>query len=169
MRHIVYSERFHVVGNWNGIWKSQVPHKARHLLWPLFRGCLPVISRLSQRLVDCLLLCLICNHDGEDNLYVFFECIAARDSWQTVGLEMVLHNDDYQISTEYVADPIFMICNKEDSCTVGRVATLFWCIWHNWNEQVWNQNKCTTNRVGNRPDQTLTGLSLTYDFSSSLA
>ncbi|MCH84078.1 hypothetical protein A2U01_0004909 [Trifolium medium] len=75
--------------------------------------CLPTRSRLSQWHVDCSLLCHICDHDGEDDLYVFFECIAARDIWQAAGLEMVLHNDEYQ--SESVADRIFAICNKEDN------------------------------------------------------
>ncbi|MCI26359.1 polynucleotidyl transferase Ribonuclease H fold, partial [Trifolium medium] len=59
---------------------------------------------------------------------------------------MVLHNDEYR--SESVTDWIFAICNNDDSGTVGRVATLFWCIWHNRNEHVWNNNKCTPIQVG---------------------
>jgi hypothetical protein len=34
MRHITFrGPKFHVEDNWNDIWKAQVPHKARHLLW----------------------------------------------------------------------------------------------------------------------------------------
>jgi hypothetical protein len=73
MRHIVHSERFHVVGNWNGVWKSQSPHKAHHLLWRLCRWCLPMRSYLSEWHMNCLLLYHICDYDGEDDLHVFFE------------------------------------------------------------------------------------------------
>ncbi|CAJ2655149.1 unnamed protein product [Trifolium pratense] len=83
-------------------------------------------NEISSVTVACgSLLCPICDHDGEDDLYVFFGCIAAQDSWQAACPEMVPHNDEYQ--PESVADRIFAICNKEDSGTVGRVATLLWC------------------------------------------
>ncbi|GAU10125.1 hypothetical protein TSUD_418540, partial [Trifolium subterraneum] len=49
MRYLIGSDKYHVMGNWNGIWKAQAPHKARHLLWRLCRGCLPTRSRLLER------------------------------------------------------------------------------------------------------------------------
>jgi hypothetical protein len=38
MSHIVHSERLHVIGDLNGIWKSQASHIACHLLWRDFVG-----------------------------------------------------------------------------------------------------------------------------------
>ncbi|PNX62773.1 hypothetical protein L195_g061306, partial [Trifolium pratense] len=32
------------------------------------------------------------------------------------------------------------MCRSEDSATIGRVTSLFWCIWHNQNDKVWNHN-----------------------------
>ncbi|GAU37803.1 hypothetical protein TSUD_276210, partial [Trifolium subterraneum] len=57
MRYLIGSDKYHVMGNWNGIWKAQAPHKARHLLWRLCRGCLPTRSRLLERRVECTLNC----------------------------------------------------------------------------------------------------------------
>ncbi|GAU41787.1 hypothetical protein TSUD_137160 [Trifolium subterraneum] len=74
MRYIIGSDKYHVVGNWNGIWKAQASHKARHLLWRLCRGCLPTRSRLLERRVECTLNCPVCDEEIEDELHIFFRC-----------------------------------------------------------------------------------------------
>ncbi|GAU17717.1 hypothetical protein TSUD_07790 [Trifolium subterraneum] len=66
MRYIIGSDKYHVVGNWNGIWKAQVLHKAHHLLWRLCRGCLPTRSRLLER------------------------CAVARDSWSAAAMKVMI-------------------------------------------------------------------------------
>ncbi|GAU26599.1 hypothetical protein TSUD_267140 [Trifolium subterraneum] len=72
MRYIIGSNKYHVVGNWNGIWKAQAPHKARHSLWRLCRGCLPTRSRLLERRVESILNCPVCDEEIEDELHIFF-------------------------------------------------------------------------------------------------
>ncbi|GAU36186.1 hypothetical protein TSUD_274640 [Trifolium subterraneum] len=138
MRYIIGSDKYHVMGNWNGIWKAQAPHKARHLLWRLCRGCLPTRSRLLERRVECTLNCPVCDEEIEDELHVFFRCAVARDSWSAASLSSVLHNATYQQTN--AMDRIFAICSNESSDTVGRVAMLLWCIWHNRNDKLWNDN-----------------------------
>ncbi|GAU37194.1 hypothetical protein TSUD_30590 [Trifolium subterraneum] len=129
MRYIIGSDKYHVMGNWDGIWKAQAPHKASHLLWCLCRGCLPTRSRLLERRVECTLNCPVCDEEIEDELHVFFRCAVARDSWSVAGLSYVLHNAMYQQTN--AMDRIFAICSNESSDIVGRVAMLLWCIWHN--------------------------------------
>ncbi|GAU30519.1 hypothetical protein TSUD_65290 [Trifolium subterraneum] len=142
MRYIIGSDKYHVVGNWNGIWKSQAPHKARHLLWRLCRGCLPTRSRLLERRVECTLNCPVCDEEIEDELHIFFRCAVAQDSWSAAGLSSVLHNATYQQTN--VMDRIFAVCNNESSDTVGRVAMLLWCIWHNLHKLPSNNVSGTT-------------------------
>ncbi|GAU10838.1 hypothetical protein TSUD_425970, partial [Trifolium subterraneum] len=72
MRYIIGSDKYHVAGNWNGIWKAQAPHKARHLLWRLCRGCLPTRYRLLERRVECNLNCPVCDEEIEDEIHIFF-------------------------------------------------------------------------------------------------
>ncbi|GAU45948.1 hypothetical protein TSUD_238520 [Trifolium subterraneum] len=129
MRYLIGSDKYHVVGNWNCIWKAQAPHKARHLLWRLCRGCLPTCSRLLERRVECTLNCPVCDEEIEDELHIFFRCAVARDSWSAAGLSSVLHNAMYQQTN--AMDRIFAVCSNESSDTIGRVAMLLWCIWHN--------------------------------------
>ncbi|GAU37586.1 hypothetical protein TSUD_395590 [Trifolium subterraneum] len=70
MRCIFRSDKHHVEGNWNDIWKAQSPHKTCHLLWRLCRGCLPTRVRLAQRYVDCELSCPVCDDEVEDDIHV---------------------------------------------------------------------------------------------------
>ncbi|GAU45652.1 hypothetical protein TSUD_400890 [Trifolium subterraneum] len=119
MRDIIGSDNYHVVGNWNGIWKAQAPHKARHLLWRLCRGCLPTRSRLLERRVECTLNCPVCDEEIEDELHIFFRCAVARDSWSAAGLSSVLHNATYQQTN--AMDRIFAVCSNESSDTVDLV------------------------------------------------
>ncbi|GAU48815.1 hypothetical protein TSUD_99870 [Trifolium subterraneum] len=96
MRYIIGSDKYHLAGNWNGIWKAQAPHKARHLLWRLCRGCLPTCYRLLERRVECNLNCPVCDDEIEDEIHIFFRCAVARDSWCAASLSTVLYNDAYQ-------------------------------------------------------------------------
>src|SRR6266487_3346185 len=134
MCYIIGSDKYHVAGNWNGIWKAQAPHKARRLLWRLCRGCLPTRYRLLARRVECNPNCPVCDEEIEDELHIFFRCAVARDSWSAAGLSSVLHNATYQQTN--AMDRIFAICSNESSDTVGRVAMLLWCIWQNRNDKL---------------------------------
>ncbi|GAU27012.1 hypothetical protein TSUD_313740 [Trifolium subterraneum] len=98
---------------------SQAPHKARHLLWCLCRGCPLTRSRLLERRVECTLNCPVCDEEVEDELHIFFRCAVARDSWSAVGLSSVLHNATYQQTN--TMDRIFAVCSNESSDTVGRM------------------------------------------------
>ncbi|GAU38282.1 hypothetical protein TSUD_157670 [Trifolium subterraneum] len=142
MRDIIDSDKYHVVGNWNGIWKAQAPHKARHLLWRLCRGCLPTRSRLLERRVECTLNCPVCDEEIEDELHIFFRCAVARDSWSAAGLSSVLHNATYQQTN--AMDPIFAVYSNESSDIVGRVTMLLWSIWHNLHKLQSNNVSGTT-------------------------
>ncbi|GAU42252.1 hypothetical protein TSUD_327300 [Trifolium subterraneum] len=146
MRYIIGSDKYHVAGNWNGIWKAQAPHKARHLLWRLCRGCLPTRYRLLERRVECNLNCPVCDEDIDDELHIFVTCAVARDSWCAAGLSSVLHSAAYQQSN--ARDRIFVVCSNERSDTVGRVAMLLWCIWHNRNDKLWNYNVQMPRQIG---------------------
>ncbi|GAU40629.1 hypothetical protein TSUD_190060 [Trifolium subterraneum] len=146
MRYIIGSDKYHVVGNWNGIWKAQAPHKARHLLWRLCRGCLPTRYRLLERRVECNLNCPVCDEEIEDDIHIFFRCAVSRDSWCAAGLSSVLHSDAYQQSN--AMDRIFAVCSNESSDIVGRMAMLLWCIWQNRNDKLWNGNVQTPRQIG---------------------
>ncbi|GAU16577.1 hypothetical protein TSUD_168090 [Trifolium subterraneum] len=110
-------------------------------------GCLPTRSRLLERRVKCTLNCPVCDEEIEDELHIFFRCAVARDSWSAAGLSSVLHNGTYQQTN--AIDRIFALCSNESRDTVGRVAMLLWCIWHNRNDKLWNDNVQMPRQIGN--------------------
>ncbi|GAU34017.1 hypothetical protein TSUD_393630 [Trifolium subterraneum] len=146
MCYIIGNDTYHVAGNWNGIWKAQVPHKTHHLLWRLCRGCLPTRYRLLERRLECTLNCPVCDEEIEDELHIFFRCAVARDSWCAAGLSSVLHNAAYQQIN--AMDRIFAVCSNESNDTAGRVTMLLWCIWHNRNDKLWNDNVQMPRQIG---------------------
>ncbi|GAU23562.1 hypothetical protein TSUD_40400 [Trifolium subterraneum] len=96
--------------------------------------------------VECTLNCPVCDEEIEDELHIFFRCAVARDNWSAAGLSSVLHNATYQQTN--AMDRIFAVCNNESSDTVGRVAMLLWCIWHNRNDKLWNDNVQMSRQIG---------------------
>ncbi|PNX75873.1 hypothetical protein L195_g031817, partial [Trifolium pratense] len=65
----------------------------------------------------------------EDDVHTFFTCTSAQSSWQAAGLSSVLGSAACQQGS--AADRVFSLSENEDYATIGRVATLFWSIWHN--------------------------------------
>ena len=71
-----------------------------------------------------------------NDVHTFFTCASARSSWQAAELSDVM--DSIACQQGSAADRMFALCQNEDYATIGRVATLFWCIWHNRNDKIWN-------------------------------
>ncbi|PNY16515.1 hypothetical protein L195_g013237 [Trifolium pratense] len=59
--------------NWSSIWQIISPPKARHVLWRIYKGCIPMRVRL------------LCNAELEDGLQSFFTCSLIRDSRAVAG------------------------------------------------------------------------------------
>ncbi|GAU50209.1 hypothetical protein TSUD_408920 [Trifolium subterraneum] len=91
MRYIIRSNKYHVAGNWNGIWT--VKPRTRHTIY------------------------FVRDEEIEDELHIFFKCVVARESWCAAGLSSVLHNTAYQQSN--VMYRIFVVCSSGSSDTVG--------------------------------------------------
>ncbi|GAU28659.1 hypothetical protein TSUD_159410 [Trifolium subterraneum] len=62
------------------------------------------------------------------------------------GLSQLLENPAFQNGT--VTDRVFGMCRNEDNAMLGRVSSLFWCIWHNRNDKIWNDNVQSPSQVG---------------------
>ncbi|PNX78462.1 hypothetical protein L195_g034440, partial [Trifolium pratense] len=82
----------------------------------------------------------------EDDVHTFFTCASALSSWQAVGLSSVMVFAACQQGS--ATDRVFALCRNEDYETIGRVASLFWSIWHNRNDKIWNDNVRTPSQVG---------------------
>jgi hypothetical protein len=120
--------------NWTVLWNVKAPHKTKHLLWRLCRDCVPTRVKLSQRRVECTLLCPLCNNDVETDFHAFFNCPHVAQCWVTAGLSHLI--DNRLLNFDNMQDLILDLCSPEDPHDAGRVALLLWCIWQNRNDTV---------------------------------
>ncbi|GAU33827.1 hypothetical protein TSUD_221650 [Trifolium subterraneum] len=52
------------------------------------------------------------------------------------------------VCDEEIEDELHIFFSNESSDTVGRVAMLLWCIWHNRNDKLWNDNVQLPRQIG---------------------
>jgi hypothetical protein len=146
MMELLHTDRFHVEGEWHGIWNVNSPQKARNLLWRICRGCVPTRLRLKSRHVQCEVICHWCDATVEDDWHAFVGFMVARESWYWAGLSTVLQPRVGTVSS--LADFVFDICHSESRDIVGRVASLLWQIWDARNDVIWNSAHHTSTNIG---------------------
>jgi hypothetical protein len=132
--------------SWGKLWKIKAPPKAKHLLWRICKECLPSRVRLSNRGVQCLIVCPICTTEMEEELHIFFQCEGSREAWSVMGLDHIIQQQMQGIHN--IKELIFNLCCFENIHVAGKVAVLIWHIWQNRNDQVWNNNKLSARQVG---------------------
>ncbi|CAJ2643505.1 unnamed protein product [Trifolium pratense] len=105
-----------------------------------------VASCLRGHYVQCPLECPMCLQDEEDAWHLFLECNSAREAWEMMGLEHMIQSRIHQFAN--IQELFLDICYKEDAMTVGKMATLLWCVWNNRNNLVWNNKRLNARQVG---------------------
>ncbi|CAN1223742.1 hypothetical protein LINPERPRIM_LOCUS2142 [Linum perenne] len=92
----VANEGLRVEGEWDGLWKLDVPPKVRHWLWRSVRGVLPTTSSLRRRRIEVEDKCGLCSRNGETVEHLFLHCDVARECWRKVGMEELLPQGESQ-------------------------------------------------------------------------
>lgn len=67
---------------WSRLWKLNIPHKTHILLLRFSKNNILVRNLLRGRGVPNPIICLMCEHDIEHVLHLFFDCEFARSCWQ---------------------------------------------------------------------------------------
>ncbi|CAN1783725.1 hypothetical protein LINPERHAP1_LOCUS16372 [Linum perenne] len=75
-----------VSGQWNVLWKMQIPPKVKHFLWRVTRRILPLRSNLIRRRIPVPPECGLCNSEQEDEFHLFLHCPKAKDVWRAADL-----------------------------------------------------------------------------------
>ncbi|GAU15835.1 hypothetical protein TSUD_236510 [Trifolium subterraneum] len=57
--------------NWSSLWQIRAPPEASHTIWQVWKSYIPMRTRVLQRRVDCSPLCLLCEVEPEDDMYMF--------------------------------------------------------------------------------------------------
>jgi hypothetical protein len=131
---------------WSCIWKILAPPKAKHLIWRICKECLPTRTRLRNRHVQCPIECPFCLSHYEDEKHLFFDCVAAKEAWQAMGLFHIIQARLHQFVS--ARNLIFDICRYENKDIAGKAATLLWLMWQNRNNLVWNDNNSSAQQIG---------------------
>jgi len=81
VNEIIDNFNIHIPGKWNLIWKLKVPPKIKkNFGWRVCRGCFPTRARLNSGGVYCLIDCVLCSSNYEDNIHVLLECPGAMQA-----------------------------------------------------------------------------------------
>lgn len=67
--------------DWKKLWKLKAPERIKMLLWRIGGNALPTRDNLMVRLDLENLGCLLCNHDFESPIHLFFSFPAAKALW----------------------------------------------------------------------------------------
>jgi hypothetical protein len=147
-----------VEGAWSSLWRVAAPPKTKHLLWRICRGCLPTRVRLRGSYVPWPSECPLRVHNEEDDWHILFGCSESQQVWNESGLGEVI-TPRLRASND-VKSVIFDICRSDSESTVGNIALIVWCIWHNRRPgdcekcdcvvQVWNGVKDSAKEVAMR-------------------
>ena len=66
---------------WKKLWKLKAPKRIKMLLWRIGANALPTRDNLMVKMDLDNLGCLLCNHDLESPIHLFFKCSAAQALW----------------------------------------------------------------------------------------
>ena len=101
---------------WTKLWRLEVPHKVRVLLWRVGRNNVPVRYMLRGRGVQTTIVCPMCMNDVEHLFHIFHDCSFAKECWRIVQLNF----DDS--TAETCSEWLLQTLSKEDNETLVRVA-----------------------------------------------
>ncbi|CAN1812050.1 Putative ribonuclease H protein At1g65750 [Linum perenne] len=122
-------------GEWNAIWRLQLPPKVKHFLWRLARGVLPLRRNLWHRRIHVPGECGLCGQGTEDVFHEFKQCDEAKDCWREAGLSTEISNS---VEGSNFKDWLLMICSEWRKETVGVWDVVMWSLWWERNQRVWN-------------------------------
>ena len=72
MRMSMKEVRRQVQGDWDSVWRAQVPPKVQNLIWRICRSCLLTRDRLNACHVSCPLHCELCENYVESDWHISF-------------------------------------------------------------------------------------------------
>ncbi|CAN1787158.1 Putative ribonuclease H protein At1g65750 [Linum perenne] len=132
-------------GNWNAIWKLQLPPKVKHFLWRLARGVLPLRRNLWLRRISVPGECGLCGQEAENEFHVFLHCAVAADCWSEAGLLTNIQNSGADGGG--FKEWMLKVCSEWRKEKVGIWAVVLWSIWWERNQRVWKGESRTARLI----------------------
>ncbi|WCJ31441.1 hypothetical protein M5689_012936 [Euphorbia peplus] len=70
----------------NKIWKIQLPTKALHFVWRLFKEILPTSEAFAHQGIFVERCCPLCHASVETNTHLFLQCDSPSSAWKADGV-----------------------------------------------------------------------------------
>ncbi|CAN0920401.1 Putative ribonuclease H protein At1g65750 [Linum grandiflorum] len=137
---ILNRSQFHQAGEWNNLWKLDVPPKIKQFGWQLGCDVLPTRDRLRRRSVKIAGICGICNGDYETAWHLFLNCPLVRAGWCKLNLDQTM--ETLQNGCYNMQECLWAVLKHSDRTVQAQILTGIWGIWRERNNRVWN-NKST--------------------------
>ncbi|MCH84500.1 putative ribonuclease H protein [Trifolium medium] len=126
MEVVIENNHLKVEGNWNKMWKLNIPKKVKIFLWRSLRECLPVKERLIRKGVQCDPKCPCCDLNTENEWHCFFGCKAAQEVWIEVGMWDNLHQQiDNAAGYKQL---VFHLLDNLQSTNMAQIVMTLWMI-----------------------------------------
>ncbi|KAI3769267.1 hypothetical protein L6452_00368 [Arctium lappa] len=136
MNRLVSTTHLEIDADWQRIWKTNIPYKARFFVWRVLRGIIPARGALQKRGLQISALCSLCNRNTENTWHVFVGCPYVSPVWTEATLGNVIDN---MIDTTDSFSALVFRFLKENPHPVGdRFLMILWSVWHRRNDILWN-------------------------------
>ncbi|XP_074364742.1 uncharacterized protein LOC141705752 [Apium graveolens] len=144
---------------WAKLWKIKAPPKTINVVWHALANCLPTLVQLQSRGVQVPIECPICHEDSETILHNLVTCPFAHRCWLTLKIVSQGLFSDF-------ASWMVGIFKDTSAQQQAKVVTLYWALWRNLNDLVWNQKSSSVNKTVAAAKQYLTQWSIAQGRSS---
>lgn len=114
---------------WKQLWNLKIPNKIKHFVWKSYHNCIPSMVNLGRHHVHVDGLCPLCKDGLETTDHVIFQCIRAREIWDTVEfISMGIIDSQMDIKDRWL-----YIGNNVSVQEVEQICVGAWAIWNDRN------------------------------------
>ncbi|CAN0881095.1 hypothetical protein LINGRAHAP2_LOCUS14032 [Linum grandiflorum] len=117
---------FHNEGEWNTLWRLEVPPKIKQFGWRLGHDVIPTRDRLRRRGVNITGTCGLCDGHYETAWHLFMDCQVTRDGWQKLNLEQnitAIQNGNFNMQ-----DCLWNLLENQDRTVQAKILMGIWSI-----------------------------------------
>lgn len=124
-------------------------------------NCLPTLVQLQFKRIQVQALCPVRQQENETILHSLVTCPFAQQCWSIIQID--IHETTYADFATWLESTLHKVNLKDQA----EVITLFWAIWRNRNDIVWNQRFSYVNRTVAAAKKYLTQWTIAQNRSSS--
>ncbi|CAN0846303.1 LINE-1 retrotransposable element ORF2 protein [Linum grandiflorum] len=146
---------------WKTIWGRSLPPKLKIFLWKIFTNSLPLNLPLSTRISNVQPSCPVCSSESESREHLFLNCWVTKACLQSLPIQVV-PVDNLSLFWLTLIKPTPPL----DPRLLDRITFLWWRLWKNRNDIVFNHIQWTPASIIRKATQDYEGY--TYSIRQEL-